>query len=77
VRDHGDYEVYAEAIEQYHEQGLSIRAVRLRVLFGELIGGETVSFRERKGFTWNKFWSDLRRDCERAGLHDRLDALPE
>ena len=76
VRDHGDYEVYAEAIEHYHEQGLSIRAVRLRVLYGELMGGETVSFRERKGLRWADYWADLRRDCERAGLHDRLDALP-
>jgi hypothetical protein len=76
VRDHGDYEVYAEAIEQYHEQGLSIRAVRLRVLYGELMGGETVSFRERKGFTWDNYRADLRRDFERAGLHDRLDVLP-
>jgi hypothetical protein len=76
VRDHGDYEVYAEAIEQYHEQGLSIRAVRLRVLYGELMGRETVSFRERKSFTWDEYRADVRRDFELAGLHDRLDALP-
>ena len=31
--------------------------------------------RERKGFTWGKHRDTLRRDCERARLADRLDAL--
>ena len=49
--------------------------MRLRVLYGELMESETISFRERKGFTWGKHRDTLRRDCERARLADRLDAL--
>ena len=70
-----DYLVYDEAIEEYHAQGLSVRAVRLRVLYGELIAAETVSFREKFAFDWNRYWEALKRDCERAGLQARLDAL--
>jgi hypothetical protein len=76
LREQGDYEVYDEAIEAYHEMGLSIRTVRLRVVYGELMGAETVSFRERKGFTWANYRRALRGDCEQAGLGDRLDAMP-
>jgi len=76
IYDHGDYDVYDAIIEEYQEYGFGIRAVRLRVLYGELMGAETDSFRARKGFTWDKYRADLRHDFERAGLHDRLDALP-
>jgi hypothetical protein len=47
----------------------------LRILYGELIGGETISFRERKDFTWESYRNMLRKDCARAGLVDRLDAM--
>jgi hypothetical protein len=75
VKDHDDHEILREAIEEYHEQGLHLRAVRLRILIGELMGSETVSFRERRSFTWPAFWAALRGDVERAGLHARLIAL--
>jgi hypothetical protein len=75
VKEHDDDEVFREAIEEYHEQGLHLRAVRLRILSGELMGSETVSFRERRSFTWPAYWAALRSDVERAGLHARLIAL--
>jgi hypothetical protein len=75
VKDHGDHEVITEAIEAYHELGMHVRAVRLRILAGELMGNETVSFRERKHFTWPTYWAALRNDVERAGLLARLPLL--
>jgi hypothetical protein len=71
----GDYAVYDEAIEEYHAQGLSVRALRLRVLYGELIAAETENFRQRSNFSWQKYWDRLRDDCRRAGLDARIDAL--
>jgi hypothetical protein len=75
VKDHGDHEVFEQAIEAYHELGMHVRAVRLRILAGELMGAETVSFRERKQFTWPAYWAALRNDVERAGLLARLPLL--
>lgn len=66
----------AECIAAYHEQGLHLRAVRLRVVFGEMMEGETGSFRERASFTMPAHWSALRDDLRRAGLESRLPAIP-
>lgn len=75
-RENGDYEVLSECIAAYHEQGLHLRAVRLRIVYGEMIAEETLSFRERAGFTWPAHWSALRDDLRRAGLDARLPAVP-
>lgn len=76
VRENGDYDVLAECIAAYHEQGQPLRAVRLRVRFGEMMEGETGSFRERAGFTMPAHWAALRDDLRRAGLDARLPAIP-
>jgi hypothetical protein len=70
-----DYRVFEELIEDYHRLGMGVRAVRLRVLTGELMGHETVSFRERANWTGATFRSQLKADLERAGLHGRLAAV--
>lgn len=77
TRENGDYDVLAECIAAYHEQGLHLRAVRLRVVFGEMMDGETGSFRERAGFTMPGHWAALRDDLRRAGLDSRLPAIPD
>ena len=71
VRWNDDYLVYEEAIEAYHELGLGVRAVRLRILVGELMGLETVSFRERYRWSFEFHAEKLRRDLERASLPPR------
>jgi hypothetical protein len=71
VRWNDDYLVYEDAIAAYHELGWGVRAVRLRVLVGELMGLETVSFRERYGWTFEGHAEKLAADLARAGLPPR------
>lgn len=75
VKEKGDYQVLDELIEAYHNLGMGVRAVRLRILTGELMHFETVSFRERQGWTVEKYRLLLRADIERAGLTRRLVAV--
>jgi len=70
-----DYRVFEELIAEYHRMGMGVRAVRLRVLAGELMGRETVSFQERANWTGTKFRTQLEADLERAELHGRLVAV--
>jgi len=51
------------------------RAVWLRMLVGELMSMETMSFQERYGWTPTKHREDLRRDLLWAGPSARLLAL--
>jgi hypothetical protein len=74
VKEKDDYRVFEELAEEYHRLGMGVRAVRLRILTGELMGHETVSFRERYGWTDEKYQSLLKADLRRAGLHQRLVA---
>jgi hypothetical protein len=76
ARDNGDYAVLDECMAEYHARGQSLRAARLRVLYGEMMGAETVSFRERAGFAWPAHWDAMREDLRRAGLDARLPAIP-
>jgi len=75
VKENNDYDVLEKLIEEYHQRGMSTRAIGLRVLCGELMGRETVSFKERCNWTWVAFRKHLRSDVERAGLHERLPAI--
>lgn len=75
VKEKNDFTLFEELIAAYHERGMGIRAVRLRVLAGELMGHETISFRERHHWDWNEYWRKLRVDIETAGLADRLVCL--
>lgn len=75
-RRHGlTFAAFEELIEEYHRLGMGVRAVRLRILGGEMMGRETVSSRERHDWTEAEYQSRLRADLERAGLHARLAAV--
>lgn len=75
VKEKNDFAIFEELIAAYHERGMGVRAVRLRVLAGELMCRETISFRERHRWDWNAYWRKLRGDFETAGLADRLVCL--
>jgi tetratricopeptide (TPR) repeat protein len=75
VKEKHDYTVFEELIAAYHERGLGVRAIRLRILAGELMGHETISFQERQHWDWNEYWRKLRADLETAGLADRVVCL--
>ncbi len=75
LKENDDYRVLEELVEQYHERGEGVRAVCLRIVTGEMMSGETVSFRDRYNWTSDDYTSKLRKDCERAGLNARLSAF--
>lgn len=72
-----DFAAYGESIAAYHALGMSVRAVQLRLVYGELMAQQTTSFFERTNFTWRGFWDRLRDDLTRAGLDARLEAVPD
>lgn len=76
VKRNDDFNIYEEAVAEYLHQGKGVLAVRLRVLIGELMWGETVSFRERYGYTMEKHRQLLRSEIEQSGLTARLVAVP-
>jgi hypothetical protein len=75
VKQNDDFRIYEEAIEWYLATGGGVHAVTLRMLVGELLWLETVSFQERYGWSVQKHHDDLRRDIARAGLDARLITL--
>ena len=70
-----DIAIYEEAVAEYLKQGKGVHAVRLRILIGELMGRETISFRERYAYTLERHIELLRAELEQAGLHERTTAL--
>lgn len=74
IKRNDDFNIYEEAVAEYLRQGKGVLAVRLRVLIGELMWGETISFRERYGYSMEKHRQLLRSEIEQAGLTDRLIA---
>ena len=72
VKYNDDFNIYEEAIVEYLRQGKGILAVRLRVLIGELMWNETISFRERYQYSMEKHLQMLRSEIDQAGLADRL-----
>ncbi len=75
VKQNDDFRIYEEAIEAYLAAGEGTHAVWLRMLVGELMSMETISFQERYGWTHTKQRQDLQRDLPQAGLTTRLAAL--
>jgi tetratricopeptide (TPR) repeat protein len=75
VKENADYRIIEELIDEYHRLGMGVRAVRLRVLAGEMMGRETVSFRERSNWSGSTFRSQLKSDLEHAGLLGRLASV--
>lgn len=71
----GDFEVYERAVQTYLEQGRGDRAVRLRILIGELIWAEATPFRERMGYTLEVHLARLRENLARGGFERRLESL--
>jgi tetratricopeptide (TPR) repeat protein len=71
VKWNDDYLRYEEAVEAYHALGEGLKAVRLRLLIGGLMRGETVSFRDRYQWSREIHFQKLRADCIRAGLVER------
>lgn len=75
VKQNDDFRLYEEAIEVYFAAGAGTRAIWLRMLVGELMSLETISFQERYGWTPTKHREDLQRDLLQAGLSTRVPAL--
>jgi tetratricopeptide (TPR) repeat protein len=72
VKWNDDYLIYEDAVEEYHALGWGTRAVRMRILIGELMSGETVSFRDRYGWSREMQRTKLAADLQRAGLPPRF-----
>ena len=70
-----DLKLLLECLEEYKKAGEFIRAIYVRLLIGEWMGSQTVSFRERAQWSWDEFWSLLHEDHIHAGLLSRLPAL--
>jgi len=75
VRENDDIQIYEDAITAYLASGAGARAVWLRMLVGEVMSRETVSFQERYGWTRAKQREDLIHDFLAAGLSARIPAL--
>jgi hypothetical protein len=75
VRENDDLRIYEDAIAAYLASGAGARAVWLRMLVGEWMSRETVSFQERYGWTRAKHRQDLAQDLRAAGLSARIPAL--
>ena len=61
-----DFPFYDQAIDEYASQGHGLDAIRLLMLYGELMKCETVSFRERYEFTMPKYRERLLTLCRVA-----------
>jgi hypothetical protein len=75
VKQSDDFCIYEEGIESYFAAGAGVHAIWLRMLVGELMLMETVSFRERHGWSPTDHRQKLRRDLLRAGLSARAGIL--
>jgi hypothetical protein len=75
VTANDDYLVYDEAVEAYVRQGRTVDAIRLGMLYGELMMCETTPFRDRYGFTPEGHRQRLLRLFRSAGLESRTRFL--
>ena len=75
VKHSPDVALYEEVLADYRSRDDGIRAVRVRLLLGEIMTRETTSFRDRHGWTPESHRSLLAADLRAAGLHDRLPTL--
>lgn len=75
VKESDDYRLLEEAVEEFLARSEGQRAVWARVLHGERMAAETVSFRERYGFTREAHFTKLRAELMRAGFVSRIAAL--
>lgn len=75
VTTNDDFRIYDEAMEAYVEQGRAIDAVRLAMVYGELMMSEATPFRERYGFTSEAYRQRLIQLFRAAKLHERSKFL--
>jgi hypothetical protein len=75
VKTNDDFAIYESAVDGYVEQGRFGEAIRLTMLYGELMTSETTSFRERCGFTLHGFRGRLLRLFNAANLGARAQLL--
>lgn len=77
VTTNDDYPILDESIGMLIDSGRALDAVRLAMLYGELMGTETVSFKERYAFTEETQKARLLRTFVAAGLDERAELLNE
>lgn len=70
-----DFHIFEEAIGWYLASGAGARAIALKMLVGELLARETLSFQQRLEWTPATQRRDLEGDLRRAGLVARISAL--
>lgn len=61
VKTIDDFTLYDQVIDEYVACGKPLEAIRLLMLFGELMHCETISFRERSGFSYATYRDRLLR----------------
>jgi hypothetical protein len=75
VSENADYRHYRALIDDFRQLGRLVDAVRVWLLFGELMRYETVSFADREGYTEEAYGSHLQELLEGAGLTERAALL--
>jgi hypothetical protein len=75
VKRNDDFLLYEELIAEYLVRGMGECAVALRQAVDEMYQGETVSFRERYGYSDDEFFRRSAAEMEAAGLHQRAEAI--
>ena len=77
VATNDDYLVYDDVIEGYVQRGRTIEAIKLAIVYGELMADETRSFRERSGFSLGDHRQRLLRLFREANLPSRARFLEQ
>lgn len=75
VKRNNDFDIYEEAIEEYLTKNHGKKAVRLRMLVGELMNIETQAFRDRYKYSDEKHNELLANNLKRAGLEIRIPSI--
>lgn len=75
VATNDDFLIYQDAVAEYLTLGQPLIAVRLTMLYGELMAAEVTPFQERCGFTFDGHRDRLAKLFEDAGLTERLAFL--
>ncbi len=72
-----DYLVYDDVIEGYVQKGRMTEAIKLAMVYGELMTHETISFQERSGFSLGDHRQSLLRLFREANLASRAQFLEQ
>jgi tetratricopeptide (TPR) repeat protein len=75
VKYNDDFRMYEEILAAYRARGERRRALLFLMRVHELFRRETVSFRERYGWSYDRYVTELRQDLDAAGLTTRTQAL--